>query len=125
VIHYPGRSDMKTGGGARGRRLLDDFAWGTPTIGSRSTQWAAYVEFCGLERRAIVPAYESQLLSYVGWLAMEREAGGRQSVSATSSTQYLSAVRVIARSIFISSASQAAAIPEPMPILQALLRAYV
>jgi hypothetical protein len=41
---YPGRSDMTTGGAARGRRLLDNFAWGTRTIGSLSTQWAAYVE---------------------------------------------------------------------------------
>jgi hypothetical protein len=115
---------MTTGGAARARRLLDDFAWDTRTIGSRSTQWAADVEFCGLERRAIVPGNESQLLAYVGWLAMEREAR-RRSVSSTSLPQYLSAVRVIARSIFTFSAGQAAATSEHLSILQALLRAYV
>jgi AcrR family transcriptional regulator len=120
---YLGRSDMTTGGAARARRLLDNFAWGTRTIGSRSTQWAAYVEFCGLERRAIVPASESQLVAYVGSLAMEREAG-RRSVSAASLPQYLSAVRVICGSLFIPWTSPGTATAEPMPILQALVRAY-
>jgi hypothetical protein len=78
---------------------------------------------CGLERRAIVPENESQLVACVGWLAMEREAG-RRSVSAASLPQYLSAVHVICRSLFILSTSPGTATAEPMPILQALVRAY-
>jgi hypothetical protein len=31
-------SDMTTGGAARARRLIEDFAWSTRTIGSKSTQ---------------------------------------------------------------------------------------
>jgi hypothetical protein len=72
---------MTTGGAARAWRLLEDFAWSTRTIGSRSTQWKAYLEFCGHEGRVIVPVNEGQLVAYVGWLAIEREAG-RRSVSA-------------------------------------------
>jgi hypothetical protein len=65
---------MKTGGADRVRRH-------TRKVSSRSSQWAAYVEFCKQERRALVPVSESQLLSYVGWLAMERETGRRPASS--------------------------------------------
>jgi hypothetical protein len=67
-------SDMTTGGAARARRLLEDFSWSTRTIGSRSTQLKAYLQFCGHEVRAIVPVSDEQLVEYVGWLAIEREA---------------------------------------------------
>jgi integrase len=109
-------SDMTTGG-ARARRLLEDFAWSTRTIGSRLTQWKASQEFRGHEGRAIVPVNEGQLVEYEGWLAIEREAG-RRSVSAASLPQYISAVRVVAKSNFDS---QEALIPGRMPILQAAL----
>jgi hypothetical protein len=56
---------MTTGGAARARRLLEDFSWSTRTIGSRSTQWKAYLEFCGHEVRSIVPVNENQLVAYV------------------------------------------------------------
>jgi hypothetical protein len=68
-------SDMTTGGAARARRLLEDFSWSTRTIGSRSTKWKAYQEFCGHDGLAIVPVNEGQLVAYVGWLTIEREAG--------------------------------------------------
>jgi hypothetical protein len=97
---FDGR-DMTNGGAARARRLLEDFAWSTRTIGSRSTQWKAYLEFCGCEGRAIAPVNEGQLVAYVGWLEMERESG-RRSVSAASLPQYLSAVCVVAKSVFDS-----------------------
>jgi hypothetical protein len=120
---------MATGGADRARRLLDDFSWGTRTVGSRSTQWAAYVEFFKQERRALVPVSESQLLAYVGWLAMEREAG-RRSVSAKSLSQYLSEVRVVSRAIFtpdMPSEDRPMSMPilytpMSMPILQARIR---
>jgi hypothetical protein len=113
---------MTTGGGDRARRLLDDLAWGTRTGGSRSSQWAAYVEFCKQERRALVPVTESQLFAYVGWLATEREAG-RPSISAKSLPQYLSAVRVVSRAIFTPDMPSEDR-PMSMPILQAFIRAY-
>jgi hypothetical protein len=40
------------------------------------------------EGRAIVPVNEGQLVAYVGWLAIEREAG-RRSVSAAYLPQYI------------------------------------
>jgi hypothetical protein len=55
-------SDMTTGGAARARRLLEDFAWSTKTIGSRSTNWKAYLDFCGHEVRTIVPVKGGQLV---------------------------------------------------------------
>jgi hypothetical protein len=113
-------SDMTTGGPSRARRLLEDFTWSTRTIGSRSTQWKAYLEFCGHEGRAIVPVNEGQLVAYVVWLATEREAG-RRSVSAASLPPYISAVCVAAKSYFDG---QEALTAGRMPILQALLRAY-
>jgi hypothetical protein len=67
-----------------------------------------------------VPVNEGQLVAYVGWLAIEREAG-RRSVSAASLPQYISAVRVVAKSFFDG---QEALTAGRMPILQALLRAY-
>jgi hypothetical protein len=57
-------------------RKRSGIAWGTSTAGSRSLQWATYVEICKQERRALVPVSESRLLAYAG-LAMEREAGRR------------------------------------------------
>jgi site-specific recombinase XerD len=111
---------MTTGGAAQARQLLEDFAWSTWTIGSRSTQWKAYLEFCGHEGRAIVPVNEVQLVAYVGWLAIEREAG-RRSVSAASLSQYISAVRVVAKLFFDGKEALTAG---RMPILQAFLRAY-
>jgi hypothetical protein len=119
---YRERSGMTTGGSGRARRLLDDFAWGTRTVGSRSSQWAAYVEFFKQERRALVPVSESQLLFYVRWLAKECK-GGRRSVSAKSLPQYLSAVRVVSRAILnpdMPSEDRSMS----MPILQALIRVY-
>jgi hypothetical protein len=116
---FEGR-DMPNGGAARAWRLLEVFAWSTRTIGSRSTQCKACLEFCECEGRAIAPVNEGQLVVYVGWLAMEREAG-RRSVSAASIPQYLSAVGVVAKSVFDS---QGGLTSGPMPILQALLRAY-
>jgi hypothetical protein len=113
-------SDMTTGGAARARRLLEDFASSTRTIGTRSTQWKAYLEFCEHKRRAIVPVNEGQLVAYVGWLAIEREVG-RRSMSAASLPQYISAVRVVAKSFFDV---QEALTADSMPILQAFLRAY-
>jgi hypothetical protein len=109
---------MTTGGAARAWRLLEDFAWSTRIIGSRSTQWQAYPEFCEHDERAIVPVSEGQLVSYVGWLAIKREAG-RRSVSAASLPQYISAVRDVAKSFFDG---QDALTAGRMPILQALLR---
>jgi hypothetical protein len=79
---------MKSGGAARARRLLEDFAWSRRTIGSRSTQWKAYLNFLGLEERSIETVKEGQLMAYVVWLAVEREAG-RRSVSAASLPQYI------------------------------------
>jgi site-specific recombinase XerC len=108
------------GGAARARRLLKDFAWSTGTIGSRSTQWKAHLEFCGHEWRTTVPVNESQLVSYEGWLAIEREAG-RRSVSTASLPQYISAVRVVAKLFFDG---QEALTAGRMPILKALLRSY-
>jgi hypothetical protein len=122
AFSYRERSGMTTGGADRARRLLDDFALDTRTVGSRSSQWAAYVEFCKQERRALVPVSESQLLAYVGWLAMEREAG-RRSVSAKSLPQYLPAVRVVSRATFTPDMPPEDR-PMSMPILQALIRAY-
>jgi hypothetical protein len=63
---------------------------------------------------------EGQLVAYVGWLDIEREAGKR-SVSAASLPPYISAVRVEAKSFFYG---QEALTAGRMPILQALLRAY-
>jgi hypothetical protein len=57
--------------------------------------------FCGYDGRAIVSVKEGQLVEYVGWLAMKREAG-RRSVSAASLPQYLSAVRAVAKTVFDS-----------------------
>jgi hypothetical protein len=90
---------MTTGGADQARQLLEDFAWSTRTIESRSTQWKAYLEFCGHKERAIVPVNEGQLVAYVGWLSIEREVG-RRSVSSASLPQYISAVRVVAKSFF-------------------------
>jgi hypothetical protein len=112
-------SDMATGGAARDRRLLEDFAWSTWTIVSRSTQWKAYLELYGHEGRAIVPVNEGQLVAYVGWLVIEREAG-RRSVSAASLPQYILAVRVVEKAFFDG---QEALNADRMPILQDLLRA--
>jgi hypothetical protein len=61
----------------------------------------------------MVPVNEGQLAAYVGWLAIEREAG-RRSVSAASLPQYLSAVRVVAQSFFDG---QEALTSSSMPIL--------
>jgi hypothetical protein len=41
-----------------------------------------------------MPVKEGQLVAYVGWLAIQRDAG-RKSVSAASLPQYISAVRVV------------------------------
>jgi hypothetical protein len=79
-----------------------------------------YLEFCGHEGCAIVPVNDGQLVAYVGWLAVEREAG-RRSVSAASLPQCISAVRVVAKSFFDGQEALSAG---RMPILQALLRAY-
>jgi hypothetical protein len=68
-----------------------------------------------------VPVSESQLLAYVGWLAMEHEAG-RRSVSAKSLLQYLSAVRVVSRAIFTPDMPSEDR-PMSMPILHAHIRA--
>jgi hypothetical protein len=67
-----------------------------------------------------VPVNERQLVAYVGWLAIEREVG-RRSALAASLPQYISAVRVVAKSFFDG---QKALTAGRMPILQALLRAY-
>jgi hypothetical protein len=66
--------------------------------------------------RAIVPVNDGQLVAYVGWLEMEREVG-RVSLSAASLPQYLSAVRVVAKSVFEIQGRLNAG---PIPILQAL-----
>jgi hypothetical protein len=97
---YRERSDMTTGGADRTRRLPDNFAWEKKRpVGSRSSQWAAYVEFSKQERLAIVSVSERQMLAYVRWLAMEREAV-RRSVATKSLLQYLSAIRVVSCAIF-------------------------
>jgi hypothetical protein len=111
-------SDMTTEFAARARRLLEDFAWSICAIGSRSTQWKSYLEFFGHEGRAIVPVNEGQPVAYVRWLAILREAG-RKSVSAASLPQYISAVRVVAKSFFDC---QEALTAGRMPIFRALLR---
>jgi hypothetical protein len=67
-----------------------------------------------------VPVNEGQLVTYVGWLAIEREAG-RRSVSAASLPRYISAVLVVAKSF---SDCQEALTAGRMPILQAFLREY-
>jgi hypothetical protein len=46
-----------------------------------------------------VPVNEGQLVAYVGCLVIDREAGS-SSVSAASLPQYISAVRVVAKSFF-------------------------
>jgi hypothetical protein len=96
--------------------------WGSRTVCSRFSQWAAYEEFLKQERRALVLVSESQLLPYMDWLAMEREAGQR-SVSAKSLPQYLPAVRFLSRAIFTPDMPSEDR-PMSMPILQAPIRAY-
>jgi hypothetical protein len=61
---------------------------------------------------------ESQLLAYVGWLAMEREAG-RRSVSSKSLPKHLSTLRVVYRAIFTPDMPSEDR-PMSMPILQHL-----
>jgi hypothetical protein len=113
-------SNMTNRGAARARRLLEDFAWFTRTIGSRSTQWKACLEFCGNQGRAIVPVKEGQRVAYVGWLAIERETG-RRSVSAASLPQNISAMSVVAKLFFHG---QEALNAGRIPFLQELLSAY-
>jgi hypothetical protein len=66
-----------------------------------------------------VPVNEGLLMEYVGWLAIEHEAGMRP-VSAASLPQYISAVRVVVKSFFDG---QEALTAGRMPILKALLSA--
>jgi hypothetical protein len=68
----------------------------------------------------MMPVKEEQLVAYVEWLAIEREAG-RRSVSAASLPQCISAVRVVAKSFLDGQEALTAGC---MPILQALLEEY-
>jgi hypothetical protein len=57
--------DMTNDIAAQARLLFKDF---TQTIGSRSTRYNAYLEFCGHAGRAIVPVNEGQMVVYWdGW----------------------------------------------------------
>ena len=73
-------------------RLLEQYAWSDRTGLSRHSQWRAWLAFCDCDNRPVLPVTEAHLLSFVGWLGAEREAG-RRSVGSASIPQYLSAVR--------------------------------
>lgn len=77
---------------AKARELVRDYAWSGRTLSTRSSQWRAWVEFCETETQNPLPISEAHLVGFIGWLALEREAG-RRNVSSTSIPQYLSAAR--------------------------------
>lgn len=81
-----------TAAGAMSARLLTDYAWSDRTTTSRNSQWKSWVEFCHEDQRPVLPVSEAHFVAFIGWLAVEREAGRRQ-VSSRSIPQYLSAVR--------------------------------
>lgn len=101
---------------ARSATLLSDFAWSERTSSTRNSQWRAWVTFCEAEGRSLLPATEAHMISFIGWLAMERESG-RRSVSSKSIPQYLSAVRQM------QQVTLGVSVPN-YPLLKAVIRGY-
>lgn len=88
----PVASRQLSRGSAMSRRLLSEYAWSERTLTSRNSQWQTWLEFCSSDNWAVLPVTEAHFISFVGWIASEREAGRRR-ISAVSIPQYLSAVR--------------------------------
>lgn len=103
-------------GMARAAELLRAYAWQDRTTRTRNSQWDCWVTFCEAEDRPLLPVTEAHMISYIGWLMQEREAG-RRAVGHSSLPQYLSAVRQMQRTVTGDS------MPD-FPLVSHLLRAY-
>ena len=97
-------------------RFLPEYAWSSRTNATRSFQWRASVFFCADEDRTVLTVTDAHRVSFMGWLAAEREAG-RRAVSSTSIPQYLSAVRQMQRHAL------GVAVPD-FPLVTDVARAY-
>jgi hypothetical protein len=101
---------------ARVTELLQSYAWSGRTLGSRTSQWFCWLEFCAADGHDAIPVTEAKLLGYIGWLTSERECGRRR-VSSSSLPQYMSAVRSMHLMLVGTP------VP-PCPLLAHTLRAY-
>jgi hypothetical protein len=72
--------------------LLTEYGMRDRTADTKGSKWRCYVEYCGVAGLEPLPATESHLLSYIGWLAEQRDMKLR-SVSHASLPGYLSTIR--------------------------------
>jgi hypothetical protein len=64
-------SSSATGGASVAADLLSQRCWSRNTRATRSSQWRKWVGFCEQDERSIFPAYEGDVLAYIGFLRLE------------------------------------------------------
>ena len=81
-----------TPGASQAAQLVAEYAWSERTKATRNQQWKTWLYFCDEDGRPPLTVTEAHFVSFLGWLMLERQRGGRQ-IGSTSVPQYMSAVR--------------------------------